>query len=40
MKEQLILIAEQPCRLEQAAAWFHQKWGIPPEATPKVCVRA
>ena len=32
MKEQLILIAEQPRRLEQAAAWFHQKWGIPPEA--------
>ena len=32
MKEQLILIAEQPRRLEQAAAWFHQKWGIPLEA--------
>ena len=32
MKEQLILIAEQPRRLGQAAAWFHQKWGIPPEA--------
>ena len=32
MKEQLILIAEQPRRLEQAASWFHQKWGIPLEA--------
>ena len=32
MKEQLILIAEQPHRLEQAASWFHQKWGIPLEA--------
>ena len=25
-------LREEPRRLEAAAAWFHQKWGIPQEA--------
>ena len=27
-----VKLREEPRRLEAAAAWFHQKWGIPQEA--------
>lgn len=32
METRFILFREEPRWLEQAAAWFHQKWGVPQEA--------
>ncbi|MBQ6843851.1 MAG: GNAT family N-acetyltransferase [Agathobacter sp.] len=32
MKNYEIIIKENPQMLEEAATWFHQKWGIPREA--------
>lgn len=32
MEYQLMYIDKAPKWLERAAAWFHQKWGIPLEA--------
>ncbi len=32
MKYKILKVQEQPEWVPQAAAWFHQKWGIPKEA--------
>ena len=32
MKENVLLLREHPELLEQAAQWFHEKWGVPQEA--------
>ena len=32
MKHDLVRIADRPDLIDQAARWFHEKWGIPEEA--------
>ncbi len=32
MEYTLVPLREEPGRMQQAAAWFHQKWGVPLEA--------
>lgn len=32
MTENVLLLREHPGLLEQAALWFHEKWGVPQEA--------
>ncbi len=32
MKYEIVRLIDQPALKEQAAAWFHQKWGVPKEA--------
>ena len=32
MQYEILKIQEHPALVERAAAWFHEKWGIPEEA--------
>ena len=32
MSYRIVCLNEEPARLQQAAQWFHEKWGIPLEA--------